>query len=85
MSLQDTNNAVTTGTGIGNKTRYKEAYVGIKNSSGTWKTDVSYNEKYPYVTANINPLVFDPVLSHHEVIAFESASQSLKNHSRIYQ
>ena len=85
MSLQDTNNAVTTGTGIVNKTWYKEAYVGIKNSNGTWKTDISSNEVYPYVTANINPVAFTPILSHHEVIAYESASQSQKNHSRIYQ
>ncbi len=84
MSLSGTNNATTTGTGIVDKTYYKEAYVGIKNSSGTWKTDTVTDDSHAYVTANVNPIVFYPVLSQHEVIAHET-DRGYKMHSRIYQ
>lgn len=84
MSLSGKNNATTTGTGIVDKTYYKEAYVGIKNSSGTWKTDTATDDSHAYVTANVNPIAFTPVLSQHEVIAHETGI-GYKMHSRIYQ
>ncbi len=84
MSLASSNNATTEGTGIAYKRKYKEAYVGIKNASGTWKTDTVSNETLAYVTANVDPLLFTPIMSQHDVIAYESSSLSFKMHSRVY-
>ncbi len=83
FSLQSGNHAKTEAMSVPSGNTYKEAYVAIRNSGGTWKTDISYNSNLATVVASVNPIAFTPVFSQHELIFFETSGY--KMHSRIYQ
>lgn len=83
ISLQSTNKAVTRANSVPQSNTYKEAYVGIKNSSGTWKNDTASNSNIATVGASVNPVAFTPVLSQHDLLYYETSGY--KMHTRIYQ
>lgn len=83
ISLQNTNKAVTRADSVPRSNTYKEAYVGLKNSSGTWKNDTASNSTHGTVGASVNPIAFTPVISQHDLIYYET--DGYKMHTRIYQ
>lgn len=83
ISLKSTNHAITRGAGVPSSNTYKEAYVGLQNSSGTWKSDTRSNSNIATVGAEVNPLVFTPVYSLHELLYYET--DGYKMHSRSYR
>lgn len=83
ISLTNTNKALTRANGVPQSNTYKEAYVGIKNSSGKWKSDTASNSTLATVGASVNPIAFTPVLSQHDLIYYEA--EGYKMHTGIYQ
>lgn len=84
MVLQNTNNAITAVESFPYNT-FREVYVGIRNSSGTWKSDTQSNSNNNRESAEVNPLIFTPVYSQHDIIFYEPTIAEYKMHSRIYQ
>ncbi len=84
ISLQSTNYARTRANGALASNTYKEAYVAIKNANQTWKSDTKSNSTLATVEASVNPVLFTPVFSQHDLIIIESTGE-IKEHSRIYQ
>lgn len=84
MSLEETNFAITAVEAARFNT-FKETYVGIKNSSGKWKSDTQSNSSNNWESAQVNPLIFTPVYSQHDIIFYEPTIAEYKMHTRVYQ
>lgn len=84
LFLVATNHAETRGNGVLESRTFKEAYVGIQNSEGEWKSDTKSNSILSTVGAEVNPIgtSFEPVYALHEIICYEGTG--FKMHSRAY-
>ena len=87
ISLENTNKAKTSLEGAPSYKTFKEAYVGIRNSSGKWKSDTASNSNKYKVSASVNPIAFIPVYTQHDLLYYEAMDEGsgpYRMHSRIY-
>ena len=86
ISLESTNKARTSLDGAPVYNTFKEAYVGIRNSSGNWKSDTVSNSDEYTVIAKVNPIIFTPVYTQHDLLYYEALDEGsgpYRMHSRI--
>lgn len=83
--LKATNHAETRANSVIEGNSFKEAYVGIQNAEGKWKSDTRSNGNLSTVGAKVNPIgtFFKPVYALHELIYYEG--EGFKMHSRAYK